>query len=120
MKMFRKSTYTFTSLLVVLGLAAVAGADDVTLVAGAAMKVPGNRVRGTIQAETPSEVKVEGQQQPIPVEQIASISYTGQPANMTVAESREAGGALSEAADYYQKAATEAAGKDLVVRAAQF
>jgi tetratricopeptide (TPR) repeat protein len=116
----KKIVHTAASLLVVLGVAVVAGADDVTLISGATFKAPGNRVRGTIQAETPTEVKVEGQATAIPVDQIASISYTGQPPNLTLAESRETGGALSEAADLYQKAAADAAGKDFIVRAAQF
>jgi tetratricopeptide (TPR) repeat protein len=111
---------TISSLLIVLGVAAVAGADDVMLVPGGTVKAAGNRLRGTIQAETPTEVRLEGQGQPIPVDQIASISYTGQPPNMTLGDTRESAGALSEAADYFQKAAADAAGKEFLVRAAQF
>jgi tetratricopeptide (TPR) repeat protein len=114
----KKTTYIIGSLILVLALAAWAGADEVMLVAGSTVKAAGNRVRGTIQSETPTEVRLEGQT--IPVEQIASINYTGQPANMTLAETRESAGTLSEAADLYQKAAAEAAGKELLVRAAQF
>src|SRR3712207_9521965 len=56
----------------------------------------------------------------VPTADIASISYNGQPPSMVQAESREAAGALAEAADLYKKAAGEADGKPLVQQAARF
>jgi tetratricopeptide (TPR) repeat protein len=101
-----------------LGVSAATLADEVALVPGSTVKATGSRIRGTIQSESPTEVRVDGQA--IPVDQIASVSYTGQPASLTLAETRETSGALGEAAEQYQKAASEAAGKDLIVRDAQF
>jgi|SRR5579864_2313936 len=108
------------SLALVLGLSVTLQADEVVLIAGSSIKATGNRVRGTVVSESPTEVKLDTPAATVPVDQIASISYAGQPPSLTLAETRESNGALSEAADQYQKAATEAAGKDLVVRAAQF
>lgn len=99
-------------------LAAPAWADEVVLVPGSTVQAAGSRVRGTIQSETPTEVTVDGR--PIPVDQIASISYTGQPPGLSLAEARESAGALPEAAELFGKAADEASGKDLIARAARF
>lgn len=101
-------------------LASTAGADDVVLVPGSSVKAPGNRVRGTIVAESPSEVRLDAPAATVPVDQIASVNYAGQPASLTLAATRESTGDLAAAADLYQKAAGEAAGKDLIIRAAQF
>jgi tetratricopeptide (TPR) repeat protein len=95
-------------------------ADEVVLIAGSTIKAPGNRVRGTVVSESPTEVKLDSPAATVPVDQIASINYTGQPPSMTLAETRESSGSLNDAAEQYQKAATDASGKDLIVRAAQF
>ncbi|HEV3167618.1 MAG TPA: tetratricopeptide repeat protein [Isosphaeraceae bacterium] len=106
------------SLVLLFGLTTAAPADEVVLIPNSTVKATGNRVRGTVTAETPTEVKVDAQS--VPVDQIATINYTGEPASLTLAKSREANGALTEALDQYQKAAGEAAGKEFIVRAIQF
>ena len=95
-----------------------AGADEVVLAPGSTVQANGSRVRGTIQSESPTEVTVDGRS--IPVDQVESISYTGQPAGLSLAAARESAGASAEAAELYGKAATEAAGKDLIVRSARY
>ena len=96
--------------------------DDVGLVPGSTVKSIGGRVRGQISSETPTElvVKLGANTQSVPLDQVSSIRYDGQPANMTLAETRELAGALSEAADLYKKAAGEASAKPFVVQAALF
>jgi tetratricopeptide (TPR) repeat protein len=113
-----RRTLVTGALSLIVGLSSTLHADDITLIPGSTVKANGSRIRGTIQSESPTEVRIDSQT--IPVDQIATISYTGQPPNLTLAESRESGGALGDAADLYQKAATEAAGKDLIVRNALF
>src|SRR4051812_37624698 len=103
------------SLALALVLAATAGADEILLTPGSSIKAPGNRLRGTITAETPTEVTIGTQT--VPAEQIDKVRYDGQPANMTLAETREATGtpnSLAEAVKLYQEAATEAASKPLI------
>jgi outer membrane protein assembly factor BamD (BamD/ComL family) len=98
-------------------------ADDVNLVPGAAIKQAiGGRVKGQVQSESPSEVVVQlgATTTTVPTDLIQSIRYDGQSASFQLAESREAGGQLAEAADLFKKAATESAGKPFPVQAAQF
>ncbi len=100
-----------------------ARADDVSLVPGAAIKQAiGGKVRGQILSESSAEVVVQvgGANVPVPVEQIASVRYDGQPASMALAESRESGGQLAEAIGLYQKAAADSANRPLLLRALQF
>jgi len=107
----------------VLALSASVLADEVILVPGSTVKnAAGGRVRGTVESESGTEVvvKLGSTTTQVPVADILSIVYTGQPASMALAESREAAGALSEAADLYKKAVTEAAGKPFILEAAQF
>ncbi len=121
---------TWNRLSVVAGIAlgtAWAGsgasrADDVALVAGSTVKSIGGRVRGQISAETPTEltVKLGASTQTVPIDQVASIRYDGQPANMTLAETRELAGSYAEAADLYKKAAAESSAKPFVMQAALF
>lgn len=104
-----------------LTISVVALAEDgtVILVPGATVKAPGGRIRGSIGPESPIEVKVAGQS--VPVEQIEAIDYDGVPQSYAQAKIRENSGNLTEAADQYQKAATEAgSAKPLIARAAQF
>lgn len=106
-----------------IGLAVPAIADDVILVPNAKVKsAAGGRVRGTVQSESPVEVvvKLGATITNVPTGEIVSISYTGQPASMVQAEQREAAGALAEAADLYKKAAADAEGKPYVQQAAQY
>jgi tetratricopeptide (TPR) repeat protein len=108
------------SLGVVCGFQAAGVADDIVLIPGTTFKATGNRVRGTVISESPTEVKLDTPANTVPVDQIASINYNGQPPNLTLAESRASTGSLAEAADLFQKAAGEASGKEFIVRAAQF
>ena len=111
------------SCAVVAGLASWAHADDVTVVAGSTVKQAiGGRVRGQVQSESASEVVVRlgANTTSVPVDQIVSIRYDGQPATMQLAETREAAGQLAEAAELYKKAAGEAADKPFVLQAALY
>ncbi len=106
-----------------LALAATAGADEVVLISNTTYNAPGGRVRGQIQGETPTSVQIQatvGGAQEIPVDQIEQINYDGQPASLPLAQTRESAGAMAEAAELYQKSATEAAGKPLIATAAEF
>jgi tetratricopeptide (TPR) repeat protein len=106
-----------------LSAAATAVADEVVLVANSTVKgAIGGRVRGTIQSESPSEVvvKLGNNTTNVPVGEIASIHYDGQPPSLALAESREAANQLAEAADLYKKAAADAAGKPFIEQAAKF
>src|SRR5262245_22324706 len=96
--------------------------DEVTLVPNATFKVPGGRLRGQIQSESPTAVKISAptELQDVPVDQIDSISYEGQPSTFLVAQTKEAGSDLAAAAEQYKRAATDAAGKPLIVQAALF
>lgn len=107
----------------VTGLASFVHADDVTLVAGSTVKQAiGGRVRGQVQSESPAEVvvKLGATATSVPVDQIVSIRYDGQPATLQLAETREAAGQLAEAAELYRKAAGEAEGKPFVLQAALY
>ncbi len=100
-----------------------APADEVVLVAGAAVKQAiGGRVRGQIQSESPAEVvvKLGSSTATVPTDQIVSIRYDGQPATLQLAESRETAGQLAEAAELYRKAAGEAADKPYVMQTALY
>jgi tetratricopeptide (TPR) repeat protein len=104
-------------------LAHPALADEVTLLPGAALKVPGGKLTGQITAETPTTLTIGppgGTAQNVPVEAIASVTYTGQPASFTLAESRVAAGNLADALDQYARAAQDAAGRPLIAQTAQF
>lgn len=110
-------------LLTMAPLASLARADEVILEPGAPLKVPGGRIVGQITAETPTAVKIKpenGAEREVPLEQITAITYSGQPASLPLAETRENNGALADALEQYRKAATEAAGKPLIAEAAQF
>jgi tetratricopeptide (TPR) repeat protein len=111
-------------LVVVILLPGATGqADEVVLIPGTTLKQAiGGRVRGQIQSESPTEVvvKLGATTTVVPVDQIVSIRYDGQPATLQLAESRESGGQLQEAAELYRKAAAEAGGKPLVVQEALF
>jgi tetratricopeptide (TPR) repeat protein len=106
------------SLAAFLLLAAAISADTVELTKNATLKVAGGQIKGTIASESSTEVKIGTQT--VPVEDIASVTYDGTPANFALALTRENGGLLADAADLYKKAASEAAGKPLLTRAAQY
>jgi tetratricopeptide (TPR) repeat protein len=121
--MSRARTFPTVSLVLGLLLAAPALADEVVLVPNSTVKgAIGGRVRGTIQSESPSEVvvKLGNNTINVPVGEIVSVHYDGQPPSMALAESREAANQLAEAADLYKKAAADAAGKPFVEQAARF
>jgi tetratricopeptide (TPR) repeat protein len=96
-------------------------ADEIILISGSSVKAPGGRFRGTIQTESPSEIEIQvgGSNQSVPIDQIASVKYDGQPASLGLAESRESNGSLTEAVELYNKSATEASDKPFVVEKAQ-
>lgn len=98
-------------------------ADEVSLIPGATIKQAiGGKVRGQVITESTSEVVVQlgGATIRVPVEQITSVKYDGQPASINLGEIREAAGQLSEAAEFYRKAAADAANKPLIVEMVQF
>lgn len=104
-------------------LTGTARSDEVVLIPDSTVKVPGGKVVGQISAETPNSVKIKpntGAEQDIPVDQIESVTYTGQPASLPLAETRESNGALAEALDLYKKAASEAGNRPNIAQAAQF
>jgi tetratricopeptide (TPR) repeat protein len=100
-----------------------AWADDVALIPGTTVKQAiGGRVRGQIQSESPSEVVVQlgASTTSVPIDQILSIRYDGQPATLQLAETRESAGQLAEAAELFKKAASEAADKPYVMQTALY
>jgi tetratricopeptide (TPR) repeat protein len=101
----------------------IARADDVNLVSGAKITgATGGRVRGQVTAESPTEVVVQlgATTTNVPTDQIASIRYDGQSASFPLAESRENGGQLAEAAELFKKAAAESESKPFLHQAALF
>lgn len=111
------------SVALTLALAASAAADEVVLIPGSTVKqATGGRVRGTVQSETPAAVvvKLGTTEITVPADQIVSVSYTGQPASLALAEANEASGQLAKAADLYKKAASEAGAKPLIEQAAKY
>ena len=112
---------TALALTLTLTLAPAAVADSVTTVPDAKGKV--NKIQGTVEAESPTEVRVKqvvGGTQTIPVDQVESIAYDGVPSSYSLAVIRENSGNLTEAASEYQKAAAAASDKPFVAQAAQF
>jgi tetratricopeptide (TPR) repeat protein len=111
------------SLALGLVLAATAIADEVVLVPNSTVKgAISGRVRGAVQSESATEVvvKLGANTISVPTGDIVAIHYDGQPPSFALAESRESANQLSEAADLYKKAATEASGKPFVEQAARF
>jgi tetratricopeptide (TPR) repeat protein len=125
---FRKPSFAVVISRVLSAALALAGcgvvnADDVSLIPGATFKQAiGGKVKGQVQSESPSEVVVllGATTTSVPVDQIASIRYDAQSATYQLAETREASGQLSEAAELFKKAAAEAAGKPYPLQAALF
>jgi tetratricopeptide (TPR) repeat protein len=106
-----------------LALVGTVLADEVVLIPGSTFKqATGGRVRGSIQAETASEVEVKlgANAVKVPTDQILSVRYDGQPASMALAETNESTGQLEKAAELYKKAATEASAKPLIEQAAKY
>src|SRR5262249_26399258 len=101
-------------------LSLVARADVINMVPGPGGKA--STVRGAIQSESATEVKIKlgNNVQSVPTDQIASVTYQSAPASMALAETRENANALAEAAELYKKAAAEATGKPFIQQAAQF
>jgi tetratricopeptide (TPR) repeat protein len=100
-----------------------ASADEVVLISGTTFKQAlGGRVRGQVESESPGEVVVVlgATKTAVPTDQIQSIRYDGQSASFPLAESRELGNQLAEAAELYKKAATESAGKPFPLQSALF
>jgi tetratricopeptide (TPR) repeat protein len=118
-----RATHPFAAVLFFTGLTLAVKADEVVLTSGSTVKgAIGGKVRGTIQSESPSEVvvKLGNNTTNVPVGDIVSIHYDGQPPSMSLAEAKESANQLAEAADLYKKAAADAAGKPLVEQAAKF
>lgn len=117
----RRSLLTGSLTLVLsFALSALVRADVITTVPGAAGKT--QTYRGEIQSESATEVKIKlgGNVQTVPTDQIASVTYQSAPASMALAETKENANALAEAADLYKKAVAEASGKPFIQQAAQF
>ncbi len=116
--MLRRSILTLS--FVALGTLA-ARADLVNLIPGSTVKATSGVVRGTVTAESATEVtvRVGAANQVVPVSQIASIRYDGRTGTFDQAVSREAAGQFTEAADLYKKAATESASKPFIAADAQ-
>ena len=109
--------------LSILLAAPTALADVVQLIPGTTFKQgQGGAVRGQVQSETPEQVVVSLGNSTInvPTDQIESIEYQGQPASLQLGETNANAGRAEEALTQFRKAATEAAGKPLVVEAALF
>jgi tetratricopeptide (TPR) repeat protein len=109
--------------LVLLAATGALRADELVLVSGSTFKQAiGGRVRGQVQSESPSEVVVQlgGTTTSVPTDQIVSIRYEGQSATFALAQGRQTGGQLAEAADLFKKAAAESANKPLALQAALF
>jgi tetratricopeptide (TPR) repeat protein len=106
----------------IAALAVSAAADELILVPNATFKAPGGRIRGQIQEETPTIVRIQAPTglQEVPVEQIESVTYEGQPSSVLLAQTREASGDLAGAAEMYKKAISDSGGKSLLVQAASF
>ncbi len=123
MSLRRKFSVCSWTLCAGFGLVLQAAADDVLLIPGTTVKqATGGRVKGTVQSETPGEIvlKLGANNITVPIDQVVSVSYTGQPASMALAESNENGGQLDKALELYKKAATEASGKPFIEQAAKF
>jgi tetratricopeptide (TPR) repeat protein len=113
---------TLLSLILVLASAATALADEVVLVPNSTVKgAIGGRVRGLIQSETPNEVvvKLGNNTTNVPVAEIVSVHYDGQPPSLALAEAKESANQIAEAIDLYKKAAADAAGKPLIEQASK-
>ena len=111
------------ALLALALMGSLAVGDEVALVPGTSVKQAiGGRVRGQVQSESPTEVvvKLGATETSVPIDQIISIRYDGQPATLQLAETRETAGQLAEAADLFKKAAGEAAEKPFVLQMALY
>ncbi|WP_435006372.1 tetratricopeptide repeat protein [Tundrisphaera lichenicola] len=98
-------------------------ADVVTLTPDATTKgAAGGLVRGTVISESPTkvEVKLGNTVTTIPTNEVDSISYDGHPASLDQAQAKESANALSEAADLYKKAESEAIGKPFIAEDSAF
>jgi len=98
-------------------------ADEVVLVPATTVKQAiGGKVRGQIVSESSEEVVVQlgGTTVRVPIDQIASVKYDGQPASIQLAEIRESAGQYTEAVELLRKAAVDAANKPLIVQAVLF
>lgn len=91
--------------LMVLVLTGASMADDVVLVPGSTITVPGGRIRGKVERETPELVRIA--EQDVPLDQIAEVTYDTPGAIFTQARVRENSGDLEQAAELYQQAAQE-------------
>src|SRR4051794_10490922 len=82
-------------------LAAAAAAEDgvLKLLPGATVKAAGNQIKGPVQAETPSEVRIANQT--VPIEQIDTLEYEPMPPKYLLARNQEGGGNLAKAAELY-------------------
>lgn len=110
---------TVAALAVALGAIVPAGsADEVRLVPGSSIQAAGDRLRGSIDRETPNEVVIGGKS--VPIDQIESVEYDGAPVSLSQARLQEANGDPARAMELYQKAATEAGNKPLIAQAARF
>jgi tetratricopeptide (TPR) repeat protein len=121
----RRVSWMLGSLGVVLIVGLIVRSDEITLVPDATVKgVTGKSITGTIDAESPTAVRITPKSAAavdVPVEQIESITYTGQPASMGLAQISEKNNDSPTALAQYKKAVAEAGNASpLVAEAAQY
>lgn len=119
----RSITTSLVSVAMLIVLATGGLADDLILIPNSTVEAPGGKLSGQIQSETPTTVSIKpgsGAAREVPVDQVASIGYSGQPATLPLAETRESSGLLAEAMEQYKAAANSASGKPLIAQAAEF
>jgi tetratricopeptide (TPR) repeat protein len=110
-------------LTLVGGLDSGSRADSITLAPGVKIKQAiGGRIHGQIESESPAGivVRVGGSSLTIPIEQIASIEYEGEPASLQLARSRESNDLPAQALELYKKAEGEVAGRPFILQAIRF
>jgi tetratricopeptide (TPR) repeat protein len=110
-------------LLLPLLAVTVSVADVVTLIPDATTKgATGGVIRGTVVSESPTKVEVRlgNSVTTIPTNEVVSISYDAHPSSLDQAQIKEAANALSDAAELYKRAATEASSKPFVAEDAAF
>lgn len=114
---------SLTAVAIIIVVSLPASADDVTLIPNSTISIPGGRITGTIESETPTSLRIapgSGAAREIPIDQVATIAYTGQPATLQLAESAERSGQYDRAAELFGQTAEQAGGKPLIVQRAQY
>ncbi|RUL88882.1 tetratricopeptide repeat protein [Tautonia sociabilis] len=98
-------------------LAATAMADDVVLVPGSNIPATGGRIRGKIERETPTAIRIGARD--VPLDQVAEVIYDAPGISYSQARIQASNGNLPQAAELYQKAVGET-NNSLVAQDARF